>query len=183
MNKHRQKILDHIKDEREKLKKVKKKPEFLKEQLLMMNLMEDFINRSEHEKIDKHLCEQLIKYYEKFEKLEGKEEKQFFHTLLDKTIDHKESKTEIKKRMAAFDKAMKVYENIVRYHPNDNHELTEKEKKEHAPKVKKKQKKFAKQVLEEVEEGVTMVDMAKTVATLGTDMGLAELLPLALFII
>lgn len=186
MNKHREKILNHIKKEREKLQsleKKKSKPEFIKEQFLMINMMEDFIIRSEHEHIDEHLAEQLLKFYKQFERMEAKEEKMLFNKLLGKTIDHKVSKEEMKKRMASFDKAMKVYEDIVRYHPKNNHKLSDKEKKAHAPKVKKKQQAFTKKVLEEVEEGVSMVDMAKTIATLGTDMGMAELLPLALFII
>lgn len=186
MNKHREDILKHIKDERKKLKDLEKKrknPEFIKEQFLMIDMMEDFIVRSEHEKIDKHLVDQMFKFYKQFERLEAKEEKQFFNKLLGKTVDHKVSKDEMKKRMASFDKAMKTYEDIVRYHPKDNHELSDKEKKDHAPKVKKKQETFTKKVLEEVEEGVDMVDMAQTIATFGTEMGMAELLPLALFII
>lgn len=186
MNKHREEILKHIRDERKKLKELEKKnkqPEFIKEQLLMMDMMEDFIVRSEHEKIDKHLVDQMFKFYKQFERLEAKEEKLLFNRLLGKTVDHKVSKEEMKKRLASFEKAMKVYEDIVRYHPKDNHKLSNEQKKEHAPKVKKKQESFAKKVLEEVEESVDMVDMAQTIATVGTDMGLADLLPLALFII
>ena len=89
----------------------------------------------------------------------------------------------MRKRLAEFDKAMRVYENIVRYHPKDNKDLTEAQKKAHAPKVKEKQKHFAKKVLEEVEEGVSIVDMARTISVMGTDIGMMELLPMALFIL
>ena len=41
----------------------------------MMDIMEDFIHRSEHEKIDKHLVDHMFKFYEQFERLEAKEEK------------------------------------------------------------------------------------------------------------
>jgi len=182
MNKTREKLLTHVLEEKKKLETLKAPPEYVKTHLIVLNTMEDFITRAEHEHFDEKLSKKLISFYKKLEKLEEAEEKELFHHLISKTLDHELSKEELDKQMHLFGEVMETYHKVVTFVPEKQAHHSDDDHHHHKKKVKEKQKSLTRKIWEDVKGGVEVVDIGRSISKISSEVGLVELLPFALLL-